>query len=194
VGVDRKAYRWLARIRDSKLLAAEEREELRPLIEAWLAAEQGAFGLGWASVEEIDRINIYHASHLAMRRALDAALGQRQAQAAQDPVGQVQALIDGNALPRDLPCPAEAIVKGDLQCLSIAAASILAKVARDRYMAELEQTHPGYGFGQHKGYGTPEHIRALEALGVCPAHRRSFAPVAQRLLRMEVHVEQGSLF
>ncbi len=176
----KRAQKWLRRVQDSKLLSLETREELVPLIEAWLEAGQGAFGIGWASVEEIDAINIFHASHLAMRRAAQIAREGFLARAATGLA--LHALVDGNFLPRDLPCPGQAVIKGDLQCLSIALASILAKVARDRHMAELDRMHPGYGFGQHKGYGTPEHQRALAELGVCPIHRRSFAPVASRAL------------
>jgi ribonuclease HII len=167
-------------VQDSKLLNVETREELVPLIEGWLQAESGAFGIGWASVEEIDAINIFQASHLAMRRAAHQA---RQAFAVHSAefVDRMHALIDGNFLPRELPCPGEAIIKGDLQCLSIALASILAKVARDRHMQEVEVAHPGYGFAQHKGYGTPQHQQALTRLGVCAVHRKSFAPVAQRM-------------
>ena len=89
----------------------------------------------------------------------------------------VHALVDGNRLPRDLPCPAEALVKGDAREPAIMAASILAKVARDQYMRDLDHRHPGYGFAVHKGYPTPEHLQALHRLGPCDQHRRSFAPV-----------------
>ena len=94
------------------------------------------------------------------------------------------ALIDGNRLPRDLPCPARAIVGGDALEPAISAASILAKVSRDRYMAELDTVHPGYGFAVHKGYATPAHLAALEQLGPCLQHRRSFAPVGRALEQM----------
>jgi ribonuclease HII len=147
-------------LNDSKLLAAARREALHARI---LACAE--VGVGIASVEEIDRINILRASHLAMIRAL-AALG---------PV--CHALVDGNMLPRDIACPAEAVVKGDARCLSIAAASIVAKCVRDRIMVDLAQQHPGYGWERNAGYATPAHQSALRELGLTPHHRRSFAPV-----------------
>ena len=98
-------------------------------------------------------------------------------------VGSVHAIVDGKFLPKNLPCPATAVIKGDLSCLSVAASSILAKVWRDREMVSLDSRHPGYGFAVHKGYSTPAHARALESLGACEIHRRSFAPVAARIRR-----------
>ncbi len=118
-----------------------------------------------ASPEEIDAINILQATFLAMRRAV-AVLG----------VEPVAALIDGNAAP-DLPCPTECIIDGDAIAPLISAASIIAKVERDTMMTELRALYPGYGFSKHKGYGTPEHQRALAALGPCAIHRLSFKPV-----------------
>jgi ribonuclease HII len=115
-------------------------------------------------VAEIDRLNILRAAELAMRRALAA-------------LAPGHALIDGNRVPADLCCAADAIVKGDARCLSIAAASIVAKVARDRVMVDLAQHHPGYGWERNAGYPTPGHLAALHALGPTPHHRRSFAPV-----------------
>jgi len=115
-------------------------------------------------VEEIDRLNILRAAHAAMRQA----------------VAQLRpafALIDGNQLPKDLCCDARALVGGDGKSLSIAAASIVAKVSRDRLMVDLAQQHPGYGWERNAGYPTSEHKRALQNLGVTPHHRRSFAPV-----------------
>ena len=126
-------------------------------------------GVGVASVAGIDRLNILAATVLAMRRAVDD-LG----------VVPGHVLVDGNRLP-ELPCPATAVVRGDARCLSIAAASIVAKVTRDRIMADLARSHPGFGWDHNAGYGTPEHRAALDALGVTPHHRRSFAPVAARL-------------
>jgi ribonuclease HII len=130
--------------------------------EAWLA-------LGRAEVDEIDALNILGATMLAMQRAV-AALA-----APPDSI-----LVDGNRLP-DLPAPAEAIVGGDGLVLSIAAASIYAKVSRDRHMAELAQTSPGYGWERNAGYGTREHQTALAALGATPHHRQSFAPIKKLL-------------
>lgn len=154
--------RPVAGLGDSKALSAQRRERLAPLIQA----QALAWHLEWVWPEEIDRLNILHATMAGMSRSLRAL----------SPV-PVRALIDGNRLPRDLPCPAEALVKGDAREPAIMAASILAKVARDVYMRELEDTHPGYGFAVHKGYPTPEHLEALRRLGPCTAHRRSFAPV-----------------
>lgn len=152
-------------IDDSKALTARRREAALPKILACCAV-----GIGTASVEEIDRINILQATFLSMRRAL-AAL----------PDAPAIALIDGNRVPKDLPCPGRAIVGGDRLSRSIAAASIVAKVTHDRLMAELSERHPGYGWERNAGYGTPEHLAALGELGVSPHHRRSFAPVSQRL-------------
>lgn len=179
--VDFESEPWLRGIADSKCLTPEKREELAPRIEAWA----GAFAVAAASVEEIDRINIFHASHLAMVRAAEGALKalRQRVGGGVAPAGleAVHALVDGKFLPKNLPCPATAIIKGDLQCLSIAAASILAKVWRDRHMTEQEALHPGYGFSAHKGYSTPAHAEALKRLGACALHRRSFAPVAAQL-------------
>jgi len=157
---------WLREITDSKALTPEARQRLVPLIEGWARA----CGIGSASVEEIDRINIFHAAHLAMTRAIEALA-----------VAPEHVLVDGKFLPRKLPCKGTAIVKGDFQCLSVAAASILAKVWRDRLMVELDAKYPGYGFGAHKGYSTPAHLEALKRLGACEIHRRSFSPVAEVL-------------
>jgi ribonuclease HII len=147
-------------LNDSKRLTAARRETLHARL--LVCAE---VGVGIASVEEIDTINILRASHLAMLRAL----------AAVEPV--CHALIDGNMLPRDIRCPAEAVVKGDARCLSIAAASIVAKCVRDRIMVDLAQQHPGYGWERNAGYATSAHQSALKELGPTPHHRRSFAPV-----------------
>ncbi|MBO6603731.1 MULTISPECIES: ribonuclease HII [Paracoccaceae] len=122
--------------------------------------------IGWASVAEIDTMNIRAASLLAMRRAVEGL-----------PQMPGHALIDGTAVPDGLPCPATALIKGDARSLSIAAASIVAKVARDRVMVALAQQHPGYGWERNMGYPTAEHLGALRRLGVTPVHRRSFRPV-----------------
>jgi ribonuclease HII len=151
---------------DSKQLDAVRREQLYPrIVERALA-----WRIVFIEVDEIDRINIFQATMLGMRRALEGVVEATGGDA-------VEALIDGNAVPRGLPCPARAIVGGDASERSIMAASILAKVARDRHMRELHARWPGYGFDEHKGYGTPAHLAALTALGPCPEHRRSFAPV-----------------
>ncbi|MGE0184826.1 MAG: ribonuclease HII [Hyphomonadaceae bacterium] len=145
---------------DSKQLSAEAREELAAAIRACADV-----GLGLATPEEIDAINILQATHLAMRRAFEA-LPQRPA----------AALIDGNSAP-DLACAVETIIDGDAHVASISAASIVAKVERDRMMADLCAQYPGYGFSKNKGYGTPDHQKALAELGPCAIHRRSFKPV-----------------
>lgn len=148
-------------IDNSKALGAAERERLDALIRrharAWAVAK--------AEVEEIDRLNILRASLLAMRRAV-AGLG----------LAPSRVLVDGKHCP-EVDYPVHAIVGGDERVVAIAAASILAKVARDREMTELDRLYPGYGFARHKGYGTPEHVAALRSLGACPVHRVSFAPV-----------------
>lgn len=150
-------------LNDSKQLSAAVRDALFPRIQqralAWAIAS--------ASVEEIDRFNILQANFLAMRRAVAA-------------LQQVPALcrVDGNQDPK-LGLPTELVIGGDALHAEIMAASILAKVARDRLLLELHESHPGYGFASHKGYGTPEHLRALRRLGPSAHHRRSFAPCAR---------------
>ena len=146
-------------LNDSKKLTPKRRAELYDLIR--LDAD---VGVGIATVDEIDSLNILRASHLAMERAVAGLKADH-------------ALIDGNLIPRDLACQATAIVKGDAKCLSIAAASIVAKVTRDRIMVDLAQQHPGYGWEVNAGYPTPAHRQALLDLGVTPHHRRSFKPV-----------------
>ncbi len=147
-------------LKDSKLLTPLRREALFPQI----ISKALAFGIGRAEVHEIEQINILQASLLAMKRAI-AKLGLRPD----------RVLIDGNKCP-DLEYPSEAIVDGDKKIKAISAASILAKVIRDKEMAELDKQFPGYGFAKHKGYGTEEHHRALQKLGLCKIHRKSFAP------------------
>ncbi len=158
----------LGQLDDSKRLGPATRERLcRRLTTA--APGAARVGLGAASVAEIDRLNILEASLLAMARAI-AGLG----------LEPDAALVDGNRAPR-LSCPVETVVKGDSRSYSIAAASIIAKVARDRRMAELARDHPGYGWERNRGYGTAEHRAALARLGVTPEHRRSFRPVREAL-------------
>jgi ribonuclease HII len=149
-------------LNDSKQLCASRREALY----ARIVERALAWHVVFVEVDEIDRINIYHATMLGMRLALE---GVRHAAEC--------ARIDGNALPRGLPCPAEAWIGGDARDRSIMAASILAKVSRDRHMVARHAEFPQYGFDSHKGYSTPEHLAALRAHGPCPLHRRSFAPV-----------------
>lgn len=152
---------------DSKKLSLQRREEYYALL---LACGAAVCGVGRAEVHEIDSLNIYYASHLAWRRALDS-LG----------CGVTMALIDGNKTPKDFPCAVRTIVKGDGKSLSIAAASVIAKVTRDRYMKELALIHPGYGWETNVGYPTKTHRDAIVALGLTPHHRRSFGPVRERL-------------
>jgi len=159
--------RPIAGLADSKILSAARREAL----DAQIRERALAFSVIEIGVADIDSLNILQATLLGMSRAL-AALA---------PAPRL-ALIDGNRLPKDLCCTARAIVDGDATEPAIGAASILAKVARDRILCELDAVHPGYGFARHKGYPTPEHFAALERLGPCPEHRRSFAPVKQMLL------------
>ncbi|HEU0152119.1 MAG TPA: ribonuclease HII [Arenimonas sp.] len=154
--------RPIAGLGDSKALSEARRDALAPLIRERALA----WHLELVGIEEIDRLNILHATLAGMTRAVRALA----------PAATL-ALVDGNRLPPGLPCPAQALVKGDAREPAIMAASILAKVARDQHMRELEAIHPGYGFALHKGYPTPEHLAALRRLGPCPAHRRSFAPV-----------------
>ncbi|RDD71932.1 ribonuclease HII [Paracoccus versutus] len=156
-------------LNDSKKLTAKRREVLAELIMA-----RCDWAVGHASVEEIDRLNILRASHLAMCRAI---AGLRR--------WPCLVLVDGNMLPRELDLPGQAVVGGDARCLSIAAASILAKLLRDRIMVDLAQQHPGYGWEANAGYPTPAHRQALLDLGVTPYHRRSFAPVHKILCKEE---------
>jgi ribonuclease HII len=163
--------RPIAGLRDSKKLSAAARErladEIRDKASAWCVAE--------ASVAEIDALNILQATLLAMRRAV-AGLGR-----APDEV-----LVDGNRCPQ-WAWRSRAVVKGDDKVAAIAAASILAKTARDQFMCRLHEAYPAYGFAQHMGYGTAAHLDALKAHGACPQHRRSFAPV-------KLAIDQASLF
>jgi len=150
-----------AGLNDSKKLSAKKREALFDLL-----MTDAIVGIGEASVEEIDRLNILQATFLAMTRAI-TALSPAPA----------HLLIDGNRCPKNLPCAATTVIKGDGKCLSIAAASIVAKVSRDRIMAGLDATFPAYGWARNAGYGTAEHRQALDLVGVSPHHRKSFAPI-----------------
>lgn len=153
----------IAGVTDSKRLTPRRREALSALIRA----QAVAWALGRAEVEEIDRLNIREATFLAMRRACEAL-----------PVKPARILVDGRDIPA-LGVPATAIVGGDASIAAIGAASIVAKVARDAELVDMDRRFPGYGFARHKGYGTREHLRALAALGPCPLHRRSFRPVRE---------------
>ncbi|MCX7362151.1 MAG: ribonuclease HII [Alphaproteobacteria bacterium] len=164
--------RLLKLIDDSKKLALEDREAA---YDAMVASGIVQFAVAEASVEEIDTINILQATFLAMRRALQALADQPET------VLPDIVLIDGNQVPPRLGCRAETIVGGDAHSYSIAAASIFAKVTRDRHMARLAETFPGYGWETNRGYGSAQHLQALKQLGPTPHHRMSFAPL-NRLL------------
>ncbi|HLX35047.1 MAG TPA: ribonuclease HII [Candidatus Limnocylindrales bacterium] len=154
-------------VRDSKTLSAQQRDRLAPLIRRRAVA----VGIGAASVAEIDRLNIYHATHLAMRRAI-ARIG-----------GHDHVLVDGNRIAgfEQAVGPYTAIVDGDAKCYTIACASVVAKVVRDRMMALLAARYPGYGWERNQGYATLEHRKAVRALGLTPFHRRSFLALQRTL-------------
>ncbi len=155
-----------AGLNDSKKLSPAKREEL---FDAIMATSR--VGAGTVSVQTIDAINILEASFRAMQDAVCALA-----------IKPSLALVDGNRAPH-LPCEVVTLVGGDGLSLAIAAASIIAKVTRDRIMVELDDTFPGYGFAAHKGYGTAAHAKALQSLGPCPAHRRSFSPIRSMILK-----------
>jgi ribonuclease HII len=171
--IDRRRFRGELRrvLDDSKALPRETRESCCQALLDRVRSGAAHVGIGAASVREIDRINILRASLLAMRRAVAALV-----QAA--PCGCPDiALIDGNIAPPGLPCPVETVVKGDALSFSIAAASVIAKVTRDRIMRALALRYPGYGWASNVGYSTAEHFAGIARLGVTPHHRRSFEPV-----------------
>ncbi len=168
-------YSKLRGLNDSKQLAAEEREKYYRII---TTHPDIRFGVAMVDVEMIDRINILRAAH----RAMALALGQLQ------PAPQ-HVLVDGRAV-RTLQFPSTPLVKGDCRSYSIAAASVVAKVTRDRLMVEFDRLYPGYGFAEHKGYGTPQHLAAIAAKGPCAIHRRSFSPFRPVEEEMELFSEQ----
>ncbi|MDO8472369.1 MAG: ribonuclease HII [Dehalococcoidia bacterium] len=161
----RARFSWLKKVRDSKLLTPKQREELAPLI----YRDAVAACVAQSSVEEIEERNILQATWLAMGRALEGLGRQPEF-----------LLVDGMKLPR-VTLPQKGIIAGDKLSFSIACASIVAKVARDHVMRELDGRYPGYGMARHKGYGTQEHMDSLRKLGASPIHRRSFAPVSMVL-------------
>ncbi len=170
-----KGYK-LRGLDDSKKILDEEKREA---LAAAIKRDAISWATGWASHEEIDTINIYHAGLLAMRRAVEGL-----------DVKPDFVLVDARKIP-GISQPQNGIIKGDAQSLSIAAGAILAKTTRDQHMNGLDAKHPGYGFASHKGYPTPVHLKALDALGVLPFHRRSFAPVRKAL---GLDPEQHELF
>ena len=153
---------------DSKALNATSRDQLFEDI----LARALAVSIAFSPAEEIDRLNIRIATHTAMRRALGGLA-----------IRVFYALVDGNDLPSNLPCSGRTIIKGDASSASIAAASIVAKVTRDRLMARVALLHPAYGFNIHMGYGTPAHLKAIADHGPCPYHRKTFAPVREEIAR-----------
>lgn len=163
---EREAQGCLRDLTDSKKLPRTRREFFFDLLQN---TPDVSCASGLSTVEEIDELNILRATHQAMARAVQKL----------DPLPDF-ILVDGLPV-RGLPCPSRAIVKGDALSLSIAAASVIAKVTRDRLMEELARIHPGYGFEKHKGYGTADHAAALRALGPCAAHRKTFRPVREYL-------------
>jgi ribonuclease HII len=165
--LETEASRSLQGLTDSKQLSAKRRELFYDLL---VSNPEIEVGVGIVSADEIDALNILRATHLAMARAIQQLA----------PLPDL-ALVDGLPV-RGLPVPHRAIVGGDGLSLSIAAASVVAKVTRDRLLVDLAAQYPNYGFDRHKGYGTRAHLAALQRYGPCSAHRRSFAPVAQRVL------------
>ena len=158
-------------VTDSKKLTSKKREALFDPIR-----ERVCYGLAEISPSEIDTLNIHHATLKAMHRAFQTMKATA-----------VKALIDGKFVPPGLPCPAQAVVKGDSKHVQIAAASIIAKVHRDRLMAQLHQEHPHYGWAQNAGYGTAEHLEGIRLHGITPHHRKSFAPVKNSLTK-KIHM------
>lgn len=157
------------RVKDSKLLSLDAREELFLTIQ-----EQSCFGIASSTVEEITKINILQSSILAMKRATEQMCSQFN-------IYPELVLLDGNYKPKEFPFQVQTVVKGDMLSVSIAAASILAKVSRDRVMQQLHLEYPHYDWGNNAGYGTPKHLKALTEHGPCAHHRREFAPI-KRLL------------
>lgn len=163
--------RLLNNLNDSKKLSKKKREMLYDLLQAEADKGNMLIGIGEASAKEIDDINILNASFLAMKRALDKACVQKP-----DLV-----LVDGNREPKNFGCAVKAVIKGDAKSYSISAASILAKVYRDRLMEKMAVQYPYYGFEKNAGYGTKAHIEGLKKYGITPEHRRSYAPIKEFL-------------
>ena len=162
----------LKNLNDSKKLTAKKREDLFNVLQQEAELKHLALAIGVASAQEIDDINILQATFKAMQRAVEALNCKPD-----------MALIDGNRNPLSFPCPSKTVIKGDAKSFSIAAASVIAKVYRDNLMKKLALQYPGYGFEKNAGYGTKEHIEALQTLGVTPEHRKSYKPVAEILAK-----------
>lgn len=157
-------------LNDSKKLSAKKREELYELLKQEAQNGKLNYGIGEASAQEIDDMNILQATFLAMQRAVEEL-----------PQIPDMAIIDGNRQPKEFPCPSVTLIKGDATSYSVAAASIIAKVYRDRLMTELARQYPGYGFEKNAGYGTKSHIEGLQKFGITPEHRKSYRPIAEML-------------
>ena len=162
----------LSHLNDSKKLSQKRREELFELIKKEADKSNLCYGIGQASAIEIDEINILEASFLAMKRALESLS-----------VKPDVALIDGNRLPKNFDCKTKCVIKGDALSFSISAASVMAKVYRDRLMKDMALKYPGYGFEKNAGYGTKEHIEGLKRYGVTPEHRRTYKPIKELILK-----------
>lgn len=160
-------------LNDSKKLSAKKREALYAELFAEQAKGKLFIGIGQAGCNEIDKLNILQATFLAMRRAVDNL-----------PQKPDMALIDGNRLPKDFCCPTTCIIKGDSRSMSVSAASIVAKVYRDRLMKDLAQQYPYYGFEKNAGYGTAAHIAGLKEHGITPEHRKSYKPIQEFMKKM----------
>ena len=158
----------LAHLNDSKKISAKTREALFSVIEEESLKGNLCFGIGQASAQEIDEMNILQATFLAMKRAVQSLK-----------VKPDMALIDGNRVPQNFVCSAQCIIKGDSLSYSISAASIVAKVCRDRLMKQMALVYPGYGFEKNAGYGTKEHIEGLKKYGITPEHRKSYKPIKE---------------
>jgi len=165
----------LNHLNDSKKLSAKRREELFDLIKEESNKGNLCFGIGEASAEEIDQINILQASFLAMKRAIENMRLKPDV-----------ALIDGNRTPQNFICPAKCLIKGDARSFSISAASIIAKVHRDKLMQQMALIYPGYGFEKNAGYGTKEHIEGLIKYGITPEHRKTYKPIRELIEQKKV--------
>ena len=160
----------LLNLNDSKKLSAKKRDKLYSLLKEEQAKGNISIGIGEATSQEIDDLNILQATFLAMNRAVKSLK-----------IAPQSALIDGNRAPKNFPCPCKTLIKGDAKSLSVAAASIVAKVYRDHLMADLAKKYPAYGFEKNAGYGTALHQEGLENCGICPEHRRSYKPIQKYL-------------